>query len=232
MKKNTLIGLGVAAVALTLGTIQASAQASVLFDFSDGTSQGWSSTGFSSAPAANVTPIGANNYISLPLGSFQVGNVASDFVAGAPAANFDAAMYAAINNPAGSYLQYDYYIDTSTFTTAGSYLQLGTFVNTGSGWYAQDFGAVKEVELDGVQVASGNVFYGTVTVPFSAFGTDPNGAASETYFRLGLIENGDGTGVNVEFTNIKVVGVPEPATLAMCGMGLLGGLLALRRRNR
>ena len=74
-------------------------------------------------------------------------------------------MSAAAANEAGYNISYDYYIDTSTFGSgAGTYLQLGTYVNTGGGYYAQDFGAVKEVELSGTDLASGNVFSGHVSI--------------------------------------------------------------------
>ena len=139
-------------------------------------------------------------------------------------------MAAAFANPAGYELTYNYYIDTSNFITAGTYLQLGSYANAGSGYYGQTgTPSAYEPQFNGPQVASGSVFSGSVTVPFTAYGTDPNGP--ETYARLGFLINGDGTGVTVDYTDISISAVPEPVTLALGGMGLLGGLLALRRRN-
>ena len=52
---------------------------------------------------------------------------------------FNNAMYAAMNNPAGSYLQYDYYFDTSTWTTPGTFLQIASLINPESGYYGSDW---------------------------------------------------------------------------------------------
>ena len=230
MKRKAVLSLGIAVVALGLGAIQVQGQ-SVLFNFSDNTADGWVNGGFSSSPAASVVSIGGQNYVSYGLGGYQVGNVNSGSLGAYPAlqASFNAAMDAAFHNPAAYELTYNYYIDTSTFITSGTYLQLGSYANTGTGTYGQTgTPSAYEPQFDSIQVASGNVFFGSVTVPFTAYGTDPN---ADTYYRLGFILNGDGTGVTVDYTDIAITQVvPEPATLAMCGMGLLGGLLALRRR--
>jgi len=229
--KMKITSLAAAVALLGLGAVQAQGQ-SVTFNFSDATSDGWVNGGFSSSPASTVVTIGGNNYISEAIGGYQVANVNSGTVSGAPASTFNAAMLAALNNPAGYDLSYNYYIDTSTFTTPGTYLQLASYVNTGSGFYGST-GTPSSYEpaLNGAQVASGSVFSGTATVPFTAFGTDAS-AATETYFRLGLILNGNGTGVNVDYTDISIVPTPEPSTLALAGLGLVGGsLLMLRRRH-
>jgi hypothetical protein len=226
--KTKITSLAAAAALLGLAAIQAQGQ-SVLFSFSDNTADGWVNGGFSTSPASTVVNIAGNNYISIPIGGFQVANVNSTTVSGAPASSFNAAMLAALNNPAGYNLSYNYYINTSTFTTPGTYLQAGMFVNPGSGYYSQAYGSPNGVQLNGTQVASGSVFSGTVTVPFSVFGTDPN-AATETSFRLGIIENGDGTGVNVDFCNISITPAPEPTTLALAGLGAMGCLMMFRRR--
>jgi hypothetical protein len=227
--KTKITSLAAVVAFIGLGAIQAQGQ-SVAFNFSDSTSDGWVNGGFSSSPASTVVTIGGNNYISEAIGGYQVANVNSGTVSGAPASTFNAAMLAALNNPVGYDLSYNYYIDTSTFTTSGTYLQLGSFINTGSSFYGSTgTPSSYEPSLNGTQVASGGVFSGTVTIPFTAFGTDAS-AATETYFRMGLIINGDGTGVHVDYAGISIVPVPEPSTLALAGLGAMGGLMLLRRR--
>ncbi|HEV2208305.1 MAG TPA: PEP-CTERM sorting domain-containing protein [Verrucomicrobiae bacterium] len=212
------------AVALGLGAIPALGQTSVTYNFSDGTADGWAASGFGSTPPASVVNIAGNNYINIPLGGFQVANVGH----GADGSAFYSAMQAAAANPAGYNISYEWNVNTASFSGA-TFLQIGTFVNTGSGYYAQDFGAVKEVELNGAQLASGQVFSGQVTLNMAAVGFAMPPA--DTFFRLGFIENGDGTGVSVSFTDISITPVPEPTSLALLSLGLLAGMPFLRRRN-
>lgn len=213
--------LAAAVALLGLGAIQAQGQ-SVNFNFSDGTADGWANAGFGTSPAASVTNIGGQNYIAIPLGGFQVANVGTSDSSSA----LFAAMAAAAANPAGYSISYDYYINTAVFSGA-TFLQLGSFVNTGNGDYFQDFGSPKEVELNGSQLASGQVFSGHVSINMAAAGLSM--AAGQTFFRLGFIENGGGTGVVVDFSNISVAPVPEPSTLALAGLGAIGVLLRRRR---
>ena len=221
---KTKLTILAAAVALVgLGAIQSQGQ-SVLYNFSDGTADGWANAGFGSSPAATVSNIGGQNYIYLPLGGFQVGNVASGYAGNLP--TFTAAMQAAAANPAGYNISYNYYIDTSAFTGT-TFLQFGTFVNTGSGYYAQDYSSPNEISLNGTQTASGSVFQGTITVNLAAIGYAMPPA--DTFFRLGFVENGNGTGTGVYVSNISVAPVPEPSSLALAGLGAVGVLLRRRR---
>jgi hypothetical protein len=227
INQKTLICMALSATALLgLGAIQAQGQ-SVTYNFTDNTSDGWANAGFSGTPVATVQNIGGQNYIYLPLGGFQVGNDASDSAGNL--AGFNAAMSAAINNPSAYDVSYNYYINTAAFTGA-TFLQLGIFVNTGKGYYLQDYSTPNQISFNGTQLASGGVFTGTVTENLGTMGvSDPN-AAIESYFRLGFIENGNGTGVGVDYTDISVYSVPEPASLALAGLGGLS-MLVLRRRK-
>lgn len=219
-----VLGLALAVVVLLMGN-QASAQSSV-FDFEDGTDQGWG-TGFGNDASANwpIDTVAGSKRIRLLRGGFQTAGRET----GNAAEPFYQAMLAASGNEAGYTISYDWYVDTSVGGAAawGNFLQLGTFVNTGSGYYAQNFPTPKEVELGGGDLASGNIFSGTVSQTFAAKGFDI--PAGETFFRLGLIINGDGTGQNVHFDNIRVAPIPEPASMAMLGIAV--GALGLARRR-
>ncbi|HUB27231.1 MAG TPA: PEP-CTERM sorting domain-containing protein [Tepidisphaeraceae bacterium] len=211
-----------AALFVVAGRVNA---AMVTFNFADGTSDGWADGGFSTSPLSTVTAINGSNYIAVPIGGFQVANVSS----GDTSSAFFQAMAAAQQNPSGYDLSYNWYVNTASFTaTPTSFLQVGSFVNDGAGDYSQDFGSVKEVQLSGAQLTSGNIFQGQVSVNFATAGLTL-ATPGQTFYRLGFIENGDsGPAYVVDFTNISISPIPEPASLGL----LSAGALALIRRRR
>jgi hypothetical protein len=205
-----------AAAALLIGAIQAQAQ-SVTFDFEDGTDQGFGHK-FSNDASENfpiVTIGGSKRMEVLRNGDFQEADRASQ---GSDA--FFNAMNAAVNNPSGYLISYDYYIDTSLSPgNYGGFLQLGTYINAGGGAYTQDFPAVKDFELNGTQLASGQIFSGTVSETLTAkYGALDPGFLGQTFLRMGLIMNGDGVDAKVYFDNITITAVPEPSTFALLGL--------------
>lgn len=217
-----------AAVVLLVGAIQARSQ-SVTFDFQDGTDQGFG-TGFGDDASAtfSIANIGGSLRMTVPsTPAFQeAGREGGSGL-------FLDAMNAAAANPSVSTISYDWYVDTSLSPgNYGTFLQVGTYFNSGSGAYSQDFpGSGKDVELNGTQLASGGVFSGTVTETWTQkYGALNPGHVAQTFQRLGLIMNGDGTAATVYFDNITITAVPEPASLSLLGLGL-AALWTIRRRR-
>ena len=224
--KTKITSLAAAVALLGLGAIQAQGQ-SVLYNFSDGTNDGWANSGFGTTPHAIVQTFGSQNYINIPLGGYQVANVQSGAAGNLP--TFTATMAAAAANPFAYNISYNYVINTAGFSGA-TYLQLNTYVNENNGYYKQDTNSVNEVQLNGTQLASGGIFFGTVTINMGAVGFTGM-SATDSGYKLGFTMNGNGTGVSVDYTHISVAPIPEPSSLALAGLGAVGGLLALRRRK-
>ena len=220
--------------ALLLAAASASAQTAV-FDFEDGTDQGWGSA-FGPDDASQIHPIvniGGSNRMEVARTGFQVASINSS------ANPFLAAINTAVANPGLSTISYDWYIDTSA-GGYGTFLQVGTYVNAGNAPdfpYTQDFPdpGIKDIELGGDQLASGGVFSGTVSELLSAKAYNlgnPLFQNAPTY-RFGLIINTNAptpTNVKVYFDNITITGVPEPATLALIGLAI-PALIGVRRRR-
>jgi len=117
----------------------------------------------------------------------------------------------------------------------GTFLQIGTYINSGAGAYSQDFPAIKDVELNGTQLASGLVFSGTVSETLTAkYGvlSDPNWFGPQGFMRVGLILNGNGSAATVYFDNISVTPVPEPSALSLLAMAAPAAWLMRRRLVR
>jgi len=223
-----IFGLAVA-TALFLACSQASA-ASATFDFEDLTDQGFghkfSNDASEAFPIVNIG--GSNRMEVLRNGDFQEADH------GSGSDPFLAAVNAAVNNPSGYVISYDWYVDTSLSPgNYGSFLQLGTYLNAGGGAYTQDFPAVKDVELNGTQLASGNVFSGTVTETLTQkYGVLAAGFLGQTFMRVGLIMNGDGSAATVYYDNVSIKPlVPEPASLSLLGLAA-PALWMVRRRPR
>lgn len=221
-----------AAVAAALFCAASASAATVVYDFEDGTDQGFGNK-FSNDASASfpiVTIGGSKRMEVLRNGDFQEADRGSSADAGF------LALDAAMNNPSNYVISYDWYVDTSLSPgNYGTYLQLGTYINSNgpNPNYLQDFPGVKDAELNGTQLASGSVFSGTVSETVTAkYGVPP--AANfigTTFLRLGLIVNGDGAAATVYFDNIRVQPVvPEPVTLALFSLAA-PALLCVRRRK-
>jgi hypothetical protein len=217
------------AVAAALAVLASHASASVLYNFSDNTSDGWDQSGFSDTTPLAVDTIGSSNYIHVASGGFQVANRATGNTSDA----MFQALQAAQQAPGTYEVSYDWLINTAQFATPAvtpTFVQMGIFVNGGDGFYAQNYGA-GEVQLSGAQLASGQTFTGHVDVNLTADSLLPAPSVAETFWRLGLIANSDQPFFG-DLTNIAIQpipSVPEPTTLSLGAMAVAG--LFMRRRQ-
>jgi|SRR5579872_2992476 len=116
--------------------------------------------------------------------------------------------------PSGT-LAVDYQLPANN---GGSYFQLGLVLNYTNN-FGQFFGPAAINDGDG---------WFTQDIPYTV-----NTAGSYSYFQLGLIFNSNydsAAPTNFSVDNIRVVSVPEPASIGALGTGL--SLLLLRRRRR
>ena len=215
--------------ALLFGSIEARSQ-SITFDFQDGTDQGFGN-GFAddSSKSFPIVNIGG----SLRMGVLRTGAFQEAGRQSQGSDLFLAAMNAATLNPSGYLISYDWYVDTSLSTNNGTFLQLGTYINAGSGAYTQDFpGSGKDVELNGAQLASGQVFSGTVSETLTQkYGALDPGFLGQTFMRFGLIMNGNGSPITVYFDNITIAPIPEPASVSILALGGAALWFVNRRRS-
>jgi hypothetical protein len=218
-----------AVLALLFGTTQSHGQ-SITFDFQDGTDQGFGHK-FSNDASETFPTVDIGGSLRMEVlrnGDFQEADRGSQ---GSDA--FLAAMNAAVLNPSGYVISYDWYIDTSLSPgNYGSFLQVGTYINSGSGAYTQDFpGTGKDVELNAAQLASGQLFSGTVRETLTQkYGALDPGFLGQTFMRLGFIMNGDGPSATVYFDNVNISPIPEPASLSL--VSLAAPALCMMRRPR
>jgi len=223
-----VLSLAVAAALLFSAATAWAMMPSALLDFEDGTDEGFG-TGFGN-DASMVFPIdniaGSLRMRITDTSAFQqAGRETSN-----PTEDVYQVLLAASADETRYFWSYDWYVDTSS-PNDGTFLQISTYINTGNGYYAQDWDwtpLAKDVELNGDQLASGQVFSGTSVESFAAKNYDI--PAGQTFFRPGFITNGNGTGVNVYIDNIRFYCIPEPATIALVGL-VIPALLVGRRRS-
>lgn len=224
-----VLGLAVVAALFAGATTTFAAMPSALLDFEGGTDEGFGA-GFGNDASIEFPIVNIGGSLRMAItdtGDFQqAGRETSN-----PADDVYQVLLAAAEDEARYFWSYDWYVDTSSMTD-GTFLQISTFINTGNGYYAQDWDwtpLAKDVELNGEQLASGQVFSGTSVESFADKNYDIPSA--QTFFRPGFITNGDGTGVVVYIDNIRFYCVPEPATIALVGLMIPALLVGSRRRS-
>lgn len=225
--KNKCYKLLAVVVMATQFAAVAKAQDSIIWDFQDGTDQGWS-TAFGNNDSDLEHPIvdvngDGNLWMQISTGGFFSDDAG---FSGTNDPSFLAAFYGAVNDPSDYVVSFDYIIDTSAGSD-GTFFQLGNFFQGGGGSFP--FARGPNVELGETDLLGSDIFTGThsFAIPDGLAGTD------ELFARFGFSTNGDASDVTISLDNIQIrslSAVPEPASAGVIGFSLLG-LAAIRRRR-
>lgn len=218
MQKTIASSLGIASIAL-LTSISAQADFTMTFD------SGPLSTEWSGAAVWSAGPAGWAGG-----GSLQTTYAASGWTGWSPTVNFDWASghqpdMQAIAASGNGHLSFDIMVDGSSFTPGVSDWYNASMAGNsdGGGW----------TQIDNIMGAGpwhnagDNALYVThVDETFAQMGW----TTASTWFQINFAGNSGASPLHYYIDNLAVTTVPEPSTLALAGLGALGGLMLFRRR--
>ncbi len=132
----------------------------------------------------------------------------------------------AIDDNMDGHLSFDLFVNSASFPTIGNanslFLQFNIAANSGGsmGW--------TQLALNDGTVGTSQTWHYDFTFAQLGWG---EGSANDQWYQLYFGSNSDAANpVNFFIDNIKIYDVPEPATLALAGMGI-AGLFIFRRRK-
>jgi hypothetical protein len=244
MKKLVFLSIGMLAFALQTATAQ------ILWttyeDYTNWTGDGALATTAFDHDGVTVNGLGneANPGGAGTAGSLQLNAVTSGWsgwLAGSGGEAWMAGFLAAVDGPgaipaysaqsgygpgtlvaASGTLTLTYTMPDSTF--GGTYFEPGLTFNYNGTW--QPFWPSSQTDLGPVTTPNGTMEMWEAYIPYNINAVN----AGLTYFTVGIAQNTDFTGANPWYVD-QIAVIPEPATMALFGVGLTGLMLIHRRRQ-